>query len=83
MKLFRYIVPLLLLPFVAQAQAPIKDGAILAEFSVSDSTKIYFSQGNLQYQASTNTWRFAEHQWDYVGDSIDGTVYEKGTDGRT
>ena len=25
--------------------------AILAEFSVSDSTKVYFSQGNLQYQA--------------------------------
>ena len=67
MKLFRYIVPLLLLSFVAQAQSPIKDGAILAEFSVSDSTKVYFSQGNLQYQASTNTWRFAEHQWDYVG----------------
>ena len=66
MKLFRYIVPLLLLSFVAQAQSPVKDGAILAEFSVSDSTKVYFSQGNLQYQASTNTWRFAEHQWDYV-----------------
>ena len=67
MKLFRYIVPLLLLSFVAKAQSPVKDGAILAEFSVSDSTKVYFSQGNLQYQASTNTWRFAEHQWDYVG----------------
>ena len=67
MKLFRYIVPLLLLSFVAQAQPPIKDGAILAEFSVNDSTKVYFSQGNLQYQASTNTWRFAEHQWDFVG----------------
>ena len=78
MKLFRYIVPLLLLSFVAQAQAPIKDGAILAEFSVSDSTKVHFSQGNLQYQASTNTWRFAEHQWDCVGDSIKGNVYENG-----
>ena len=33
MKLFRYIVPLLLLSFVAQAQPPIKDGAICAEFS--------------------------------------------------
>ena len=53
-------------------------GAILAEFSVSDSTKVYFSQGNLQYQASTNTWRFAEHQWDCVGDSIKGNVYENG-----
>jgi hypothetical protein len=56
-----------LLSFVAQAQSPIKDGAILAEFSVSDSTKVYFSQGNLQYQASSKTWRFAEHQFDIVG----------------
>ena len=78
MKLFRSILPFLLLSFVAQAQSPIKDGAILAEFSVSDSTKVYFSQGNLQYQASTNTWRFAEHQWDFVGDSINGNVYENG-----
>ena len=44
-----------------------KDGAILSEFSVSETKKVYFSQGNLQYQASTNTWRFAENQWDYVG----------------
>ena len=66
------------LSYAAQAQPPIKDGAILAEFSVSDSTKVYFSQGNLQYQASSKTWRFAEHQWDFVGDSINGNVYEKG-----
>ena len=42
-------------------------GSIPALFSVSDDKKIYFSQGNLQYQASTGTWRFAEHQWDFVG----------------
>ncbi len=69
MKLFRYIVPLLLLSFVAQAQSPVKDGAILAEFSVSDSTKVYFSQGNLQYQASTGTWKFADNQYDMIGDN--------------
>ena len=42
-------------------------GAIGGLFSVSATQQVYFSQGNLQYQASTNTWRFAEHQWDYVG----------------
>lgn len=42
-------------------------GAIQGKFSVSETKQIYFSQGNLQYQVSTNTWRFAEHQWDYVG----------------
>ncbi|MBO4575187.1 MAG: PEGA domain-containing protein [Bacteroidales bacterium] len=36
-------------------------------FSVSDTLKVHFSKGNLQYQASTNTWRFAEHQWDRIG----------------
>ena len=36
-------------------------------FSVSATQKVHFSQGNLQYQASTNTWRFAEHQWDTIG----------------
>ena len=36
-------------------------------FSVSPTLKVYFSQGNLQYQASTNTWRFAENQYDAVG----------------
>lgn len=33
-------------------------------FSVAQYKKVYFSHGNLQYQASTNTWRFAENQWD-------------------
>ena len=36
-------------------------------FSVSPSKKIYFAPGNLQYQASTQTYRFAEHQYDWVG----------------
>ncbi len=43
-------------------------GAIDGLFSVSATQQVYFSQGNLQYRASTNTWQFAEHQWDYVGE---------------
>lgn len=42
-------------------------GAINGLFSVSETTQVYFSMGILQYQASTNTWRFAENQWDYAG----------------
>lgn len=42
-------------------------GAIDGLFSVSSTKKVYFSQGNLQYQASTGTWRFAEHQYDFIG----------------
>ena len=68
MKLFPSIFLSFLLPLAVAAQnVQIQDGAICAEFSVSDSTKVHFSQGNLQYQASTNTWRFAEHQFDIVG----------------
>lgn len=43
-------------------------GIIDGAFTINaNGDQVYFSQGNLQYQASTNTWRFAEHQWDYVG----------------
>ena len=38
-------------------------------FSVSATEKVQFAPGNLQYQASTDTWRFAEHQYDYIGDA--------------
>ena len=39
-------------------------------FSVNTyGEKVRFAPGNLQYQASTNTWRFADHQWDYIGNS--------------
>ena len=42
-------------------------------FSVSDSKQVTFSKGNLQYTQSTNTWSFAENQWDYIGtDNVTG-----------
>ena len=44
------------------------EGALSGDYSVSNSLKVRFSKGNLQYRASTNTWRFAENQWDCVGE---------------
>ncbi|MBR1517808.1 MAG: hypothetical protein IJ620_06700 [Bacteroidales bacterium] len=41
-------------------------GALPGKFSVSTTQKVKFSQGNLQYQASTNTWRFAQCQKQYM-----------------
>ncbi len=38
-------------------------------FSISATQKVIFAPGNLQYQASTNTWRFADNQYDYIGDA--------------
>ena len=53
----------------------VPEGAINGLFAINDNgDKVYFSQGNLQFQASTNTWRFAENQWNYVG-GYDGEVY--------
>lgn len=40
-------------------------------------TKAIFAPGNLQYRANPSTWRFAEHQWDYVGGVEE--VYQSGT----
>ena len=63
----------------------------LGPFSVSATKKVMFSPGNLQFNAmkgihqcadgtsQQGTWRFAEHQWDYVGDATNGNVYENGT----
>ena len=42
-------------------------------FSVSANKQVIFSPGNLQYQASTDTWRFANHQYDYVG-KLNGAI---------
>ena len=51
------------------------------EFSVSDSTIVLFAPGNLEYQASTKTYRFAANQYDTIGngnanisDSYDGWI---------
>lgn len=42
-------------------------GAINGLFSIDVDRQVYFSKGNLQYRASTNTWQFANNQYDYVG----------------
>ena len=61
-------------------------------FTVSDSTKVIFSPGNLQWSANgggstqtthavagggtaAGTWRFAEYQWNFVGNASLGNVY--------
>lgn len=53
----------------------VPEGAIDGLFSVSTTQQVYFSQGNLQYQhqdSVTEIWRFAENQYDYIGNANDG-----------
>ncbi len=43
-------------------------GAINGLFTINaNGNQVWFSQGNLQYKASTGSWRFAINQYDYIG----------------
>lgn len=56
----------------------VPEGAINGLFTINENgDQVYFSQGNLQYQASTNTWRFAENQWDMLAKPEDMTSHHE------
>lgn len=42
------------------------EGSLNGAFSISSSSKVYFSKGNLQYNKTTQEWSFMEHQYDMV-----------------
>ena len=46
-------------------------GALRGEFSIvaNNLKKVKFSQGNLQYLASETKWKFANKQYDYIGNA--------------
>ena len=44
------------------------DGPFTPAFSVSANQQVIFSPGNLQYNLRSNQWRFAENQFDYLGE---------------
>ncbi len=60
-------------------------------FSVAPDKTVVFAPGNLQFQAAGciqeddqyngdlvgGTWRFAEHQWDFIGANPGNSVYDK------
>ena len=48
-------------------------------FSVSENKQVTFSKGNLQYTRSSDTWSFAENQWDMIGaDNVSGGSVKSG-----
>ena len=77
------VLMLLMVPQRAWAsyRAVATKGKLPGAFSVSATKQVWFSQGNLQYQAYNgdggSTWRFAIKQYDFVGDATHGNVYEK------
>ena len=69
MKKFKLLISLMALLFAAvQAEAVVSvNGRLLGAFSVSGTKQVYFSQGNLQYNQASNTWRLAPNQTDWMG----------------
>ncbi len=53
---------------------------LTGQFSVSATKKVTFSKGNLQYTQSTDTWAFAQNQYDVIGvDNLTGGTVCYGT----
>ena len=50
-------------------QAPTSQAPLNGRFSVSSTEMVCFAPGNIQYQASTGLWRFANHQYSFVGNA--------------
>ena len=49
-------------------------------FTVAEGKQITFAKGNLQYTQSTQTWAFAEQQYDMLGtDNVDGGTEQTDT----
>lgn len=47
---------------------PKRNGTLPGLFTINaQGDKVQFAMGNLQYQAGSDTWRFAENQFDYIG----------------
>ena len=57
------------MPAAECSNQPADEGVIDGYFSVgkSESEKVRFAKGNLQYQPTTDTWRFADNQYDFIG----------------
>ena len=56
-----------------QEEEVVEPAYVAKPFTVADGKQITFSGGNLQYTRSTQTWAFAEHQYDMLGtDNVDG-----------
>lgn len=54
--------------FTTEPESLWPNGTLPGLFSIDEIRSVQFSQGNLQYKASTNTWRFANTQYEIIGE---------------
>lgn len=64
----------------AGATNSVPEGGVSGIFSVSSTKKVYFAMGNVQYNEDGyyGKAKFADHQWEIVGDATQGDVYYDG-----
>ena len=46
--------------------------------TIANNKYVSIAPGNLQYRACTDTWRFAEHQYDFIGNAAGNTAPSAG-----
>ena len=56
-------------PVQDKTEEEVEPAYVPKPFTVAEGKQITFSGGNLQYTQSTQTWAFAEHQYDMIGDA--------------
>lgn len=72
MKKFLFLVTVLV---VGSMSLMATEGALTGKFTINaQGDQVVFSQGNLQYQASTQTWRFAPQQYNYVSTTDNASI---------
>lgn len=73
----RFFLMLFLLPSIVVAQNNPKtaedyyEGLLPGLFSVSPTQKVRFSKGNLQFKSSSREWKFADNQYEIIGEDPD------------
>ena len=79
---------------ITRSAASVPAGAINGKFTISDDNgahtrQVYFSKGNLQaviasgptdnYNYTASSWKFADHQWDIIGNNPGNSTFAAGT----
>lgn len=59
-------------------EQPTGPGVLNGYFSVSPTTQVQFSKGNLQFNTVIRRWKFAETQWEYIGqDNVNPNLHPR------
>ena len=75
---------------ITRSAVTLPEGALSGKFTINESgNQVRFSKGNLQaviasgptdsYNYTASSWKFAENQWDFIGNNPGNTSFDIGT----